>query len=475
MTEHGLIARSDANLLGQGRVAAHSPDTARAGMQILQRGGNAADAAAAMTLTACVAEPLVVSLLSGMHGIVVDTAGQVTGVDAFVDIPTQIQGGRTAETAVVFADEQVPYTIGGATFGVPGLVAGCGALNRRHGRLPWAAVVAPAQAVAQTGVVMSAADAVLLQMLQRVMTLDAGHDVFCNDDGTLKVAGDRLILPGIAGVLDELATDGAQALYVGGLAQDLAAFCSQVGALVDSHDLAAMHAITHTPPAVSLKAHTVRTRRGLSPLSDWIAALNARLPSEPTVVRLAAVQQPGLPQVTGTTSLAAMDADGNACAVTASLGLGTGDWFRGSQLNSMLGETDLLTGPLRPRTRMGSMMAPTVLTDGRGVRAVLGAAGGSRIPSAMLRVIEGMVGQDLSASAAVDLPRLHRTGEVVHVEPHMPDVAVADLHAAGWQVQRWQTRHHFFGGVSMVSTTDAAGDGRRDGAALGPSHPSEIV
>lgn len=459
-------AMTHTNRLPQGRVAAHSPDTAQAGIQILQRGGNAADAAAAMTLAACVAEPLVVSLLSGMHGIHVDTAGRVTGVDAFVDVPTRTSGGRTAETAVVFADEQVPYTIGGATFGVPGLVAGCGLLNREHGRLPWAAVVEPAEALARGGVVLAAADAVLLQMLEGVMRLGVGSKVFCNHDGTLKVAGDRLILPDIGEVLEELGSEGSQALYVGDLAQELAAFCTDVGAVVDSRDLAAMRAITHTPPEVSLADSTVRTRRGLSPLSDWVAALAARSPAEPTVVRLAAVQQPGLRHVTGTTSLAVMDPDGNACAVTASLGLGTGDWFRGSQLNSMLGETDLLTGPLRPRTRMGSMMAPSVLLDDVGGRAVLGAAGGSRIPSAMLRVIEGMIGQGLSASAAVGLPRLHRTGDVVHVEPHMPEAAVADLQTAGWQVQRWRTRHHFFGGVSAVSSTDAAGDDRRDGAAF---------
>ncbi|MGI9017522.1 MAG: gamma-glutamyltransferase [Euzebya sp.] len=449
-----------------GWVAAHSPDTARAGVGVLAAGGNAADAAAAMTLAACVAEPLVVSLLSGMHAIYVSPAGQVHGIDGFVDIPSLTSGGRTADTAIVFAAEQVPYTIGGATFGVPGLVAGCAALSRDHGRLAWSEVVAPAADLAPIGVVLSAKDDSLLEMLEPVMRLGVGTEVYCREDGSLKGEGDRVVLPGIGQVLDQLAEEGPASLYTGALAQELAAFCAEVGSLVDADDLAAMSARRHTPPGVRRGRHVVRTRRGMSPLSDWVAHLDSRGSSEPTVQRLVAVQQQWVQQATGTTTLAVVDAEGGACAVTASLGLGTGDWFHGSQLNSMLGEVDLQQGPLKARTRMGSMMAPTAVTDGRDVVAVLGAAGGSRIPSSMLRVIEGMVGQDLSAAEAVELPRIHRIGQTVHVEPHLPDADQDLLEQAGWEVRRWHTRHHFFGGVSVASPSGAEGDPRRGGAAL---------
>lgn len=449
-----------------GRVAAHSRETAAVGIEILEQGGNAADAAAAMTLTACVAEPLVVSLLSGMHAVVATASGRVQAVDAFVDVPSRTTGGRTVQTSVVFDAEEVAYTIGGATFGVPGLVAGCGALNRDHGRLGWEQVVRPAHRIAGTGVKLGAADAVLLRMLAPVMCLDTGQKVFCRDDGTLKAAGDRIVLPDVAELLEELAVDGPQAMYTGGVAEELAAFCAAVGALVVGDDLARMTAVNHTPPAVVTGRHVVRTRRGLSPLTDWIDHLAARPVTEPAVVRVAAAQHPPPPRAEGTASLAAIDADGGACAVTASLGLGTGDWFRGQQLNSMLGEVDLRRGPLRPRMRMGSMMAPTVLLDDDGVLAVLGAAGGSRISSAMLRVVDAMTTLGLSAATAVELPRIHRVGEVVHVEPDLDDADDAHLRQAGWEVRRWQTRHHFFGGVSAVSRNDACGDPRRDGAAL---------
>ena len=79
-----------------------------------------------------------------------------------------------------------------------------------------------------------------------------------------------------------------------------------------------------------------------------------------------------------TTNLTVVDAEGSACVLTTSLGLGSGDFVPGLDLhlNSMLGETDLIRGPLEPGERMGSMMAPSLALDGDGVVLAAGAAGG---------------------------------------------------------------------------------------------------
>ena len=57
-----------------------------------------------------------------------------------------------------------------------------------------------------------------------------------------------------------------------------------------------------------------------------------------------------------TTNLVTVDAEGNACVLTTSLGLGSGDFLPGLDLhlNSMLGEADLVRGPLEPGDRMGA-------------------------------------------------------------------------------------------------------------------------
>jgi gamma-glutamyltranspeptidase / glutathione hydrolase len=62
-------------------------------------------------------------------------------------------------------------------------------------------------------------------------------------------------------------------------------------------------------------------------------------------------------------------------------------------------------------------------------------------------------------------PRFHPAPEVVNAEPCVDEEALAALEAAGRSVRRWPSQHHYFGGVSVVSRTGAAGDPRRNGAA----------
>ena len=78
--------------------------------------------------------------------------------------------------------------------------------------------------------------------------------------------------------------------------------------------------------------------------------------------------------------------------------------------NSMLGEGELLRGELRPGERMPSMMVPLVVTDSdRRLLAAGGAAGGSRIRSALLQVLARVLVDGQPAAEAVAAPRLAAT------------------------------------------------------------------
>jgi gamma-glutamyltranspeptidase/glutathione hydrolase len=134
-------------------------------------------------------------------------------------------------------------------------------------------------------------------------------------------------------------------------------------------------------------------------------------------------------------------------------------------LNSMLGEADLLRGALEPGKRMESMMAPSLALDADGVALAAGAAGGTRLRSALLQVMAGILDEGLEPQAAVDRPRLHPVGSLVHVEPGLGPETIGALESAGFEVREWPGRHHYFGGVSAVTRNDSAGDPRRSGAA----------
>jgi gamma-glutamyltranspeptidase / glutathione hydrolase len=114
---------------------------------------------------------------------------------------------------------------------------------------------------------------------------------------------------------------------------------------------------------------------------------------------------------------------------------------------------------------MGSMMAPSVVLGRDGLELAIGAAGGSRLRGALIQVAAGVLDEGLSPAEAVSRPRLHAADTRVQLEPGFSEETVATLERNGYEARVWPDRHHFFGGVSLVTPTDAAGDPRRSGGA----------
>ena len=455
-------------------VAAHHSVTADAALEILADGGTAADAAVAAVLASGVAESLLTTLLGGGHGAYFDAAtGAVTLIDFFVTIPgltrdlppgTSIFDGLGTTVDIVFESEPIPYEIGCDTAGVPGVPAGCETLWQRWGRLPWDRLVEPARTAARDGVAMMPTHEPLLTMLSPVFSRGRGAEIFSPAGALLKV-GDIVHQPGMVHFLDLLAEGGPRSVYEGQLAQDLVALCRDRGGLIEHEDLAAYEVLLDQPAPVRYAGADVFSRGGLSALVPTLEALPdlGGMELGERALALAAAFS-GDKARSDTTNLAVVDAEGNACAVTTSIGIGTGDWLHDMQLNSMLGEGYLRSPGAEPGDRMGSMMAPTVALAEDGPLAVVGAAGGSRITSAMTQVLAGVLAEGRTASEAIERPRLHRVGNAVMVEPDFEEAGEEALLAAGYEVRRFKTRHHFFGGVSGIGRAGPGADSRRDGA-----------
>ena len=453
-------------------MAAGHPATVEAGIEVLANGGSAADAAVAASLASCVAETVMTGLLGGGHAIHYEaTTGRARNLDCFVAVPgLGAEPGRTAELLeleVPFGTELVHYSVGVASFGVPGLPAGLGALHAEHGRLPWPRLVEPALRLARDGVDFLPAHAACLAMLEPVMTMNDGASIYA-PEGELLQAGGRLEQPGLVRALELLADEGPRSLYDGSLATALLDLMDELGGLVTRADLTAYEAAWSEPAEVPYSGLRLLTREGLAPLAPCLEALPQLRGQAPGARAVALARALDRPDANGdTTNLVTVDEEGNACVLTSSLGLGAGDWLPGLDLhlNSMLGEADLIREPLEPGQRMGSMMSPTLAVDGDGLALAAGAAGGTRLRSALVQVLSGTLDEGLPPQDAIDRPRLHPAAGVVHVEPWLPDEVAPALEAAGYAVRAWPDRHHFFGGVSAVTRTGAAGDPRRSGAA----------
>jgi gamma-glutamyltranspeptidase/glutathione hydrolase len=447
-------------------VAAGHPATADAGAAILAEGGSAADAAIAACLASCVAETVMTGLLGGGHALWFDAAtGRARLLDCFVAVPSG-NGAPMEQLSVPFGEELVHYAIGASSCAVPGLPAGLETLWRTHGRLPWALLVEPALALARAGVAMPPAHVACLRMLEPVMTMREGARIYA-PGGALLADGDRLEQPGLVRALELVRDEGAASVYTGTIGRELVTLVAERDGVLTADDLAGYRAEWSVALETPFAGRHVLTRGGLSGVPEALGRLD---PSGGNEALLAVLEEPPGPDG-HTTNLTVVDAEGNACVLTTSLGLGSGDWLPGLDLhlNSMLGETDLVRSPLRPGARMESMMAPATAVDRDGLELALGAAGGTRLRTALVGVLAAVLHEELAPQQAIDRPRFHPAGGLVNAEPGVDEGWLAELESRGRTVRRWTARHHYFGGVSAIGRRGAGADPRRSGAVRLPA------
>ena len=298
------------------------------------------------------------------------------------------------------------------------------------------------------------------------MTMREGGALYA-PSGELMVEGDVLRQPGLVTALELVRDEGAGSVYSGTIGRSLLDLVQERGGVITGSDLEGYAPVWSEPVAVEFAGRRVLTRGGLSGVPETLARFD---PAGGSSALLAALD--AAPVLDGhTTNITVVDADGNACVLTTSLGLGSGDWLPGLDLhlNSMLGESDLIQEPLRPGDRMASMMAPTLAFAGTGsgepvLELALGAAGGTRLRTALVGVLGGVLHEGVEPQAAIDRPRFHPAGDVVNAEPGVDEDWLSALEARGRAVRRWPARHHYFGGVSALGLAGAGADPRRSGA-----------
>jgi gamma-glutamyltranspeptidase / glutathione hydrolase len=304
-----------------------------------------------------------------------------------------------------------------------------------------------------------------LVMLADVFSLERGEELFAREGRMLR-AGELLVQPGLIEAMEALAEEGAESVYRGSLAE---AIVGVDGVTLTAADLRDYRPRWSDPVSTDFHGYGIATRGGLSGVPELLARfprLAGLSPSE-RVLALVGALETADEGAEHTTNMAAVDAHGRACVLTHSLGVGAGVWVPGFdlQLNNLLGESDIAFGEPRPGDHLESRMAPSLAFDDAGVVLAIGAAGATRLRMALSTVLAGVLDERATPEEAVARPRVHPTSDVVDAEPGVDEDALLELEAQGRTVRRWERIHHYFGGVSCVGRTGAAGDPRRSGAA----------
>ncbi|TAJ25091.1 MAG: gamma-glutamyltransferase family protein [Planctomycetota bacterium] len=256
-----------------GMVVCQEPRAAAAGARILEQGGNAVDAAVCAALVLAVTHPQAGNLGGGGFALFVphDPRAQARFLDFRETAPAAITpedflGGDGALDAGL-ARRSVRAA------GVPGSPAGLWQLQRELGRLDFAAVAAPAFALARDGFAVGrdlARDLAAPDAQQKLGADDGARAVFYPAGAPLR-EGQKLVQPALARALDELRQRGPDAFYTGRIAQELAAFHAARGGRLTAEDLASYRTAWRAPLSGWFRGYEIVTAP--PPSSGGIALL----------------------------------------------------------------------------------------------------------------------------------------------------------------------------------------------------------
>ena len=400
-------------------IAAPSPASAQAGVQIARSGGSAVDAAVAAMVVAMSTEPGIVSPLGGGFVAVWPSGSDPEVVDGNVEMP----GRGLPEERLGTGLRKITTSYGGGvtmyaghgSVATPGSFAALGEAHRRHGRLPWADVLGPGHRGDQG----------------RVPARDVGGELPCHHrhdpvrlgprDGRVP-AGPQRGPPRRRGSSSATTPSrppwrwsrarGVEELYVGETGRAIAADCAAREGLVTAADLTAYRAVvrpaltsglgawalaTNPPPSIGgplltvmlaellardgrtwadvieIQEHVLRYRHHVHDFSEDLEEDGYTLLDLVATQGLRALALPP-PTAPSTAHVSVVDDAGMACAITASSGYGSGATVPGTglMLNNCLGEPELNrrgVHVLPSGTRLASNMAPTVARSGDGCRA----------------------------------------------------------------------------------------------------------
>ncbi len=453
----------------KGMVVAAQPLATQAGLEILEAGGNAADAALATAFVLAVVEPT----MNGIGGrnliLVRKNDGSFQGYNGMTEVPLN------------YVAPEVPVKFGHKTIATPGVVAALMRLYKEHGSLPLQQIMAPSIKHATNGFELLPGEAARHKIAYKDMINDPGfRSQMLKQDSILYKSGEMLKQPDLANTLQRITKTKGDDFYNGQTAQQIVADMEANGGYVSLEDLknykaSDMRHITtnyrgfqiHTMPAPSgggllVKTLNILENFNLSELNDlqWATVMNQALAlsintmetdykednlylvqskvwakeQAATIVipkietTKAAYQNPHVytsellanntdwsgntwgENSHHTTHFVTADCEGMIVSITQTVGPLFGSKVitpgLGFVYASTMG-TYLSNSDQVPGSRPRTTIAPTVVTKDGETVMVLGAAGGLRILSGIAQTISRYIDRNLEIKEAVAAPRIH--------------------------------------------------------------------
>ncbi len=512
-------------ILARNAVATSQPLATQAGLAMLQRGGNAVDAALATAIALTILEPCSNGLGSDLFAIVWD-GRELVGLNASGRAPAAATPARYAGMT------EIPPR-GWESVTVPGAVSGWAALSQRFGTLPFADLFAPAIRYARDGYLVSPIVAGKWALAETVMPKDLGFADCFLPQGRAPRPGERFACPAMAATMERIADTHGQAFYRGELAEAMVADARAHGA---AHLLAdfANHTLDWvTPLALDYGGATVHE---IPPNGQGIAAQMAlgilrafdlaalepdsvasqhlqieamklafadvhRYVSDPRTMDVSADALldprylasratlidptrardfgPGQPPKGGTVYLCAADERGMMVSLIQSnyMGFGSGVVVPGTGISLQNRGAGFSLSPGHPNEVGGGKrpfhtIIPGFLTQAGAPLAAFGVMGGPIQPPGHVQTLVRLLTYGMNPQTALDAPRWKvNDGRSIDLEPSASPTLRAGLAALGHELKSVADSYMDFGAGQFIVRIEggyiAASDPRRDGQAGG--------
>jgi gamma-glutamyltranspeptidase / glutathione hydrolase len=490
----------------QGAIGAVESEGANAGAEAFALGGNAADAATAAAFAQAVVDPMRCSVGGGAHILYYD-AGTENAV--MIDAGGVAPAGATATMFTLQEQWENAFVVEGGLnrWGyraqvVPGFVRGLQQLfdNFGSGRLSWRQLLEPAIRLAREGFAVhpqlysswepgkAPPNDLIGDGYEALCFTDESRRIFLHDDGSVYRIGEVLRQPDLAGTLDTIADDGADAFYRGEIAERIADDFARNDGLLSLEDLDGFEPIVEPPVRCDFRGYTVLTesapsvgptllqilqildgwdlealgwntpeyldrlanamylamcerdeligdpRTGPVPLDRLLSRAHADELRELAAVGRTYPAHKARPEGSReTTHVASIDIDGNACGITHSVGVGTGVVTPGLGFmhNCHMVNFDPRPGTpneISPGKRGTQGGAPVIVLSGDKPAFSMGSPAGAYKITALAQVLVNVTAFEMTLADALAADRIHvRTvPRAVVLEPRFdPRVAVA--------------------------------------------------
>ncbi len=503
-----------------GMVSSASPIASKVGAAILERGGNAVDAAVAVAYTLGLVEPNASGLGGDGYMLVYEAD---SGKTTFLDYKGEAPADFTLDflSKYRYTDS---YKRKGFSALVPGMVAGMEKANEMFGTMTMAELIQPAIDYAEKGVPVTPFIAsVYSDYYNHLLENEEASRVFLND-GFTYMQGETFTNPDYAKTLRLIAEGGKDAFYTGPVAEAIVSSLAEYEGIMTVEDIERFRVAVREPVSTTYRGHKIVSGAPGSGGAAVIEALNMAehfdvaatghntpetLHMWSEILKLSAADRyhyigdpdfsdpTGMYAITGkafaaervkkvdmgrvlgkptwqdykdiesshTTHVSIIDQWGNMVAMTNTIGdlFGNGVVVKDHGFFMNNGSFNFSTAYKAnypaPGKKVRSSICPSLIFNPDGTPlATLGTPGGSRIPGTVTQIISNIIDFGMTMQDAIDSPRIYQNyNDGLYIEGHMAPETVYEMKLRGHNVIERGKYDYFFGGVQGVKIDNDTG------------------